>query len=66
MRLILRKYEIAIIRELIADRVNAMKEEGVNPNAWRLMALLDKRIMRQEEIIERRKKCTGFVQNARK
>ena len=66
MRLILRKYEIAIIRELIADRVNELKQEGANPNAWRLMSLLDKRIMRQEEIIERRKKCTGIVRNAGK
>ena len=56
MRLSLRKYEIEIIRELIADRVNAMKEEGANPNAWRLMALLDKRIMRQEEAVNNKKK----------
>ena len=55
MKVSLRKYEIAIIRELISDRVETLRSEGASPNAWRLMALLDKRIMRQEEFLKKKK-----------
>lgn len=55
MRLSLRKYEVAMIRQLISERVDQMRGEGANPNSYRLMALLDKRIMRQEDKINKLK-----------
>lgn len=57
MKLTLRKNEVVIIRKLIADRLEELRLGDATPNQLRVLGLIDKRIMRQEEIneIKRRK-----------
>jgi len=54
MKLTLRKYEVLVIRKLIKDRMDDLDRQGSDANQYRLVSLLDKRIMRQVET-ERRK-----------
>jgi len=50
MKLTLRKVEVVIIRKLIADRLEELRLGDGTPNQLRVLGLIDKRIMRQEEI----------------
>ena len=50
MKLTLRKNEVVIIRKLIADRLEELRQSDATPNQLRVLGLIDKRIMRQEEI----------------
>ena len=50
MKLTLRKAEVVIIRKLINDRLEELRQVDATPNQLRLLGLFDKRIMRQEEI----------------
>ena len=50
MKLTLRKAEVVIIRKLIADRLEVLRQGDATPNQLRVLGLIDKRIMRQEEI----------------
>ena len=50
MKLTLRKAEVVIIRKLIADRLEELMRGDATPNQLRVLGLVDKRIMRQEEI----------------
>ena len=50
MKLTLRKAEVVIIRKLIADRLAELMQGDATPNQLRVLGLIDKRIMRQEEI----------------
>lgn len=50
MKLTLRKNEVVIIRKLIADRLEDLRLGDATPNQLRVLGLIDKRIMRQEEI----------------
>lgn len=58
MRLTLRKAEVVIIRKLIADRLEELRRGDATPNQLRVLGLIDKRIMRQEEIVKNNKKTT--------
>lgn len=49
MKLTLRKAEVVIIRKLIADRLEELRQGDATPNQLRVLGLIDKRIMRQEE-----------------
>jgi hypothetical protein len=49
MKLTLRKAEVVIIRKLIADRMAELRLGDGTPNQLRVLGLIDKRIMRQEE-----------------
>ena len=50
MKLTLRKAEVVIIRKLIADRLEELRHGDGTPNQLRVLSLIDKRIMRQEEM----------------
>lgn len=50
MKLTLRKAEVVIIRKLIADRLEELRKGDATPNQLRVLGLIDKRIMRQEEL----------------
>lgn len=50
MKLTLRKNEVVIIRKLIADRLEELRAVDGTPNQLRVLSLIDKRIMRQEEL----------------
>lgn len=50
MKLTLRKNEVVIIRKLIADRLEDLRLGDATPNQLRVLGLIDKRIMRQEEL----------------
>lgn len=50
MKLTLRKAEVVIIRKLIADRLEELRAGDATPNQLRVLGLIDKRIMRQEEL----------------
>ena len=50
MKLTLRKAEVVIIRKLINDRLTELRQGDATPNQLRVLGLIDKRIMRQEEI----------------
>ncbi len=50
MKLTLRKAEVVIIRKLIADRLEELRRGDATPNQLRVLGLIDKRIMRQEEL----------------
>mgnify|MGYP006974677681 CR=1 FL=1 len=50
MKLTLRKAEVVIIRKLINDRLEELRAWGGTPNQLRVLGLIDKRIMRQEEL----------------
>ena len=50
MKLTLRKNEVVIIRKLIADRLAELRQGDATPNQLRVLSLIDKRIMRQEEM----------------
>lgn len=50
MKLTLRKNEVVIIRKLINDRLEELRAGDGTPNQLRVLGLIDKRIMRQEEI----------------
>lgn len=50
MKLTLRKAEVVIIRKLINDRLEELRQGDATPNQLRVLSLIDKRIMRQEEI----------------
>ena len=50
MKLTLRKNEVVIIRKLINDRLTELMAGDGTPNQLRVLSLIDKRIMRQEEI----------------
>jgi len=58
MKLTLRKAEVVIIRKLIADRLTELRQGDATPNQLRVLGLIDKRIMRQEEIVKNNKKTT--------
>ena len=58
MKLTLRKAEVVIIRKLIADRLEELRAVDGTPNQLRVLSLIDKRIMRQEEIVKNNKKTT--------
>lgn len=58
MKLTLRKAEVVIIRKLIADRLEELRRGDATPNQLRVLSLIDKRIMRQEEIVKNNKKTT--------
>lgn len=58
MKLTLRKNEVVIIRKLIADRLEDLRLGDATPNQLRVLGLIDKRIMRQEEIVKNNKKTT--------
>ena len=58
MKLTLRKAEVVIIRKLIADRLEELRAVDGTPNQLRVLGLIDKRIMRQEEIVKNNKKTT--------
>ena len=58
MKLTLRKNEVVIIRKLIADRLEELRQGDATPNQLRVLGLIDKRIMRQEEIVKNNKKTT--------
>ena len=48
MKLTLRKAEVVIIRKLINDRLEELRQGDATPNQLRVLSLIDKRIMRQE------------------
>ena len=50
MKLTLRKAEVVIIRKLINDRLTDLRQGDATPNQLRVLGLIDKRIMRQEEM----------------
>lgn len=50
MKLTLRKAEVVIIRKLINDRLEDLRAGDATPNQLRVLSLIDKRIMRQEDI----------------
>ena len=50
MKLTLRKAEVVIIRKLINDRLTELRQGDATPNQLRVLGLIDKRIMRQEEL----------------
>ena len=50
MKLTLRKNEVVIIRKLINDRLTELRQGDATPNQLRVLGLIDKRIMRQEEL----------------
>lgn len=50
MKLTLRKNEVVIIRKLINDRLEELRAGDGTPNQLRVLSLIDKRIMRQEEL----------------
>jgi len=50
MKLTLRKNEVVIIRKLINDRLEDLMRGDATPNQLRVLSLIDKRIMRQEEL----------------
>lgn len=50
MKLTLRKNEVVIIRKLINDRLTELMAGDGTPNQLRVLGLIDKRIMRQEEL----------------
>ena len=50
MKLTLRKNEVVIIRKLINDRLEELRAVDGTPNQLRVLSLIDKRIMRQEEL----------------
>lgn len=58
MKLTLRKNEVVIIRKLINDRLTELRQGDATPNQLRVLGLIDKRIMRQEEIVKNNKKTT--------
>lgn len=58
MKLTLRKNEVVIIRKLIADRLEELRHGDATPNQLRVLSLIDKRIMRQEETVKNNKKTT--------
>ena len=58
MKLTLRKAEVVIIRKLINDRLTELRQGDATPNQLRVLGLIDKRIMRQEEIVKNNKKTT--------
>lgn len=58
MKLTLRKAEVVIIRKLINDRLEELRQGDATPNQLRVLSLIDKRIMRQEEIVKNNKKTT--------
>ena len=58
MKLTLRKAEVVIIRKLINDRLTELRAVDGTPNQLRVLSLIDKRIMRQEEIVKNNKRTT--------
>lgn len=55
MKLTLRKAEVVIIRKLINDRLTELRHGDATPNQLRVLGLIDKRIMRQEEAVDNKK-----------
>ena len=56
MKLTLRKTEVVIIRKLINDRLMELRRGDATPNQLRVLGLIDKRIMRQEELNKQKMK----------
>lgn len=50
MKLTLRKAEVVIIRKLINDRLEELRQGDATPNQLRVLGLIDKRIMRAGRI----------------